>query len=705
MSYSLVTKSSIICFRGVGIRDDFIISRGIWDQSIDIAHVIEDKPDVHTDIDKVHSKSYKTGVHTQCAKKRDAANRGRQHSLPHAYTLTALARRSSPIASPPMPLRLMHIVYILHQLHFDEDNDHYFDEVEVRGLVRDVHRMDNHAAKRPGPLVSISSSPIVEFEHIVKMICTLLVSGSVTFDPYRLVSNEVVQQYAHFMDMSIDDHTIKLFWIVMEKVYFRVMEWSPNWLMSDVCRWSLIELRVQWSLIELRVRAWLVSLIEASTDLSSVGDSCCKTVTDQWSQQSSSPFELFKLGSRFDSGVDLLGSVASNPAWEIEGIQPSVSVNKLGLDLLTSLNVGSTKLKNPSGNAEGKVKVVYNKGVFSMETIADIKHDSLGRNTIAMDCAGSMGAKMPNSLTNRKDTQTLLNIIGRSDHGPVNVSGGTMDPSLSSGAPKKFYFTEAVGGASPSELVSSKQSMPIRKAKFVSIQNFGILTDFARGIGIPLRIDNTMPTGNYGHFARILVNVDLTGFVPETLLLKMTNNYIEVDLYFESFPDFCNSYHSVGHSMVKRKSVIGKTHPKMGPHSNEKEYQAQFDSKQAPSLHVDSTTPSMPTFNAFEVLNTDVTLTHIEDMTHQYEAIPSNIADINKEMGIEVRSTSLDLGAAPSRTEFNTKLGKSVRITLKNVWTPAYHGTVPRPITSWADAFGNLDDEHGNDVDDIVEDN
>ncbi|KAF3432392.1 hypothetical protein FNV43_RR27132 [Rhamnella rubrinervis] len=145
-------------------------------------------------------------------------------------------------------------------------------------------------------------------------------------------------------------------------------------------------------------------------------------------------------------------------------------------------------------------------------TVADgVCHASLGKNTIAMDCAGSVGAKMPVYLATGNDTQTELNVVGRNGHGPVNVSGG------------KFK--------------GSRETL-FRRDGIVRLQEFWhtrILMNLAGGIGIPLRVDNTMLIGNYGYFARVLVDVDLTRFVIEKLLLETTDDCIEVDLYFESF--------------------------------------------------------------------------------------------------------------------------------------------------------------------------
>ncbi|KAF3445855.1 hypothetical protein FNV43_RR11032 [Rhamnella rubrinervis] len=77
------------------------------------------------------------------------------------------------------------------------------------------------------------------------------------------------------------------------------------------------------------------------------------------------------------------------------------------------------------------------------------------------------------------------------------------------------------------------------------------------------------------------------------------------------------------------------------------------------------------------------------------------MANTHTKMGIDVRSTTSDLGAAPNRTVFNTNVGKTVEITLESVQTPSCHSMVPRHITSWADVFGDSNDELGDDAYDI----
>ncbi|KAF3443362.1 hypothetical protein FNV43_RR13044 [Rhamnella rubrinervis] len=145
-------------------------------------------------------------------------------------------------------------------------------------------------------------------------------------------------------------------------------------------------------------------------------------------------------------------------------------------------------------------------------------------------------------------------------------------------------------------------------------------------------------TGNYGHYAQILVDVDLAGKKP----------------------------------------------PKDGSHANKKENKAPslnqvYKSKQTPLIHVESSIPFVHTTNTFE-------------------------GNINTKMGIKVRPSAPDLGAAPNRIDFNTEVGKSVR-NLENVRTSThYNSMIPRQFTLWVSAFGDSDDEIDDYEDDGVED-
>lgn len=46
-----------------------------------------------------------------------------------------------------------------------------------------------------------------------------------------------------------------------------------------------------------------------------------------------------------------------------------------------------------------------------------------------------------------------------------------------------------------------------------------ILSDLARGIRVPMRIDHATVYGDFGHFARVLIDIDLANKLPQSLIL------------------------------------------------------------------------------------------------------------------------------------------------------------------------------------------
>ena len=49
-----------------------------------------------------------------------------------------------------------------------------------------------------------------------------------------------------------------------------------------------------------------------------------------------------------------------------------------------------------------------------------------------------------------------------------------------------------------------------------------ILADIARGIGTPLRINNNTINGAFGHYARVLVEIDLSNKLHDSLMIERT---------------------------------------------------------------------------------------------------------------------------------------------------------------------------------------
>ena len=58
--------------------------------------------------------------------------------------------------------------------------------------------------------------------------------------------------------------------------------------------------------------------------------------------------------------------------------------------------------------------------------------------------------------------------------------------------------------------------------------------DIACGVGVPLKIDNATINGDLGHFARLLIEVDLSTDLPDTLTLERIGKSSFVDVIYEN---------------------------------------------------------------------------------------------------------------------------------------------------------------------------
>ncbi|KAK0582625.1 hypothetical protein LWI29_027805 [Acer saccharum] len=63
-----------------------------------------------------------------------------------------------------------------------------------------------------------------------------------------------------------------------------------------------------------------------------------------------------------------------------------------------------------------------------------------------------------------------------------------------------------------------------------------ILSDMARGVGIPLKFDRATLEGDYGHFARMLIDVDLSKPLPDSIMIEVGEDCLFLTLYFENVP-------------------------------------------------------------------------------------------------------------------------------------------------------------------------
>ncbi|XP_057785646.1 uncharacterized protein LOC131003182 [Salvia miltiorrhiza] len=75
-----------------------------------------------------------------------------------------------------------------------------------------------------------------------------------------------------------------------------------------------------------------------------------------------------------------------------------------------------------------------------------------------------------------------------------------------------------------------------------------LLTSIARAIGTPIKMDGPTFNGEVGHFARILIEIDVSKELTYTIPVSRGFECFDVELSYENLPYFCGICHAVGHS-------------------------------------------------------------------------------------------------------------------------------------------------------------
>ncbi|KAH6805004.1 hypothetical protein C2S51_029835 [Perilla frutescens var. frutescens] len=82
-----------------------------------------------------------------------------------------------------------------------------------------------------------------------------------------------------------------------------------------------------------------------------------------------------------------------------------------------------------------------------------------------------------------------------------------------------------------------------------------VLMGIARAIGTPLKIDGNTVHGTVGHFARILVEIEMSMQPQNSVMIDRGDASFFVDLDFENLPPFCGACQVVGHVLSKCRKV------------------------------------------------------------------------------------------------------------------------------------------------------
>lgn len=85
------------------------------------------------------------------------------------------------------------------------------------------------------------------------------------------------------------------------------------------------------------------------------------------------------------------------------------------------------------------------------------------------------------------------------------------------------------------------------------------LLEIASGIGTPLLIDDATKTRLFGIYARILVDVDMSGKLFDSVLVEREGYAFSVEVKYERQPLFCSHCKILGHSIQQCKKLgVGK---------------------------------------------------------------------------------------------------------------------------------------------------
>ncbi|XP_019447270.1 PREDICTED: uncharacterized protein LOC109350495 [Lupinus angustifolius] len=74
-----------------------------------------------------------------------------------------------------------------------------------------------------------------------------------------------------------------------------------------------------------------------------------------------------------------------------------------------------------------------------------------------------------------------------------------------------------------------------------------IIFSIAGGIGAPISLDDATNNRAFGHFARVLVDMDLKSELPNQILVEREGYAFFVELEYEKLPQFCTGCQTIGH--------------------------------------------------------------------------------------------------------------------------------------------------------------
>ncbi|XP_024171401.1 uncharacterized protein LOC112177335 [Rosa chinensis] len=82
--------------------------------------------------------------------------------------------------------------------------------------------------------------------------------------------------------------------------------------------------------------------------------------------------------------------------------------------------------------------------------------------------------------------------------------------------------------------------------------------EIASGVGTPLQLDAATKEQRFGYYARVLVDVNLLGTLPTSIMVERENLCFPVGIEYENLPPLCTHYGLIGHEMKNCRQLKSK---------------------------------------------------------------------------------------------------------------------------------------------------
>ncbi|KAF3449072.1 hypothetical protein FNV43_RR09796 [Rhamnella rubrinervis] len=88
---------------------------------------------------------------------------------------------------------------------------------------------------------------------------------------------------------------------------------------------------------------------------------------------------------------------------------------------------------------------------------------------------------------------------------------------------------------------------------------------------VAVRMGESTLHGDFGYYACILVDVDMTSFLPNMLTLEVDGHYHEISMVYEKFLTFCTTCNNIGHLLANCRLFKRKSNTRAEDHSEIKD--------------------------------------------------------------------------------------------------------------------------------------